>query len=57
MTVRQMEEMARMAWGISPILAIFLPNRLRHAEPIVREITRLLRSHPEVSTRLNRFDN
>jgi len=43
-----MEDMARMAWRISPILAIFLPDRLRNAEVIVREVTRLLRNNPEV---------
>ena len=49
MSDRQMEDMARIAWGISPNLAIFLPDRLRNAEVIVREVTRLLRNNPEVS--------
>ena len=48
MSDRQMEDMARMAWVISPILTVFLPNRLRNTEVIVREVTRLLRNNPEV---------
>ena len=49
MTERQLLDMVRMAWRICPLLAIFLPDRLRNAEVIVREVTRLLRSNPEVN--------
>ena len=48
MSDRQLKEIVRLAWGISPILAVFLPERLRNAEVIVREVTRLLRNSPEV---------
>jgi len=45
---RQLREFARMSWDISPLLTIFLVDRLRTSEALVREVTRLLRSSPEV---------
>lgn len=37
-----------MAWDISPTLAVFLPVRLKNADSIVKEISRLVRLNPTV---------
>nr|CAB3264847.1 phosphatidylinositol 4-kinase alpha-like [Phallusia mammillata] len=50
-TDRQLKEMVRVSWEISPILAIFLADRLRNSEVLVREVSRLLRSNPESAHR------
>lgn len=39
-------EYARLAWGYSPALAIFLPQRIRNAESIEDEVARLVCSDP-----------
>lgn len=39
-------EYTRLAWEISPILAIFLPVRLKNHEVIIKEICGLVRLKP-----------
>ncbi|XP_076804178.1 phosphatidylinositol 4-kinase alpha-like [Clavelina lepadiformis] len=46
-TDRQLKEMVRLAWGISPMLTVFLSDRLSNNEVVIREVTRLLRNNPE----------
>ncbi|XP_011307555.1 phosphatidylinositol 4-kinase alpha isoform X2 [Fopius arisanus] len=36
----------RLAWDISPVLAVFLPVRLRNSDTIIREVCRLVRLKP-----------
>lgn len=42
---RNLKETARLAWNISPNLAVFLPSRFKNIE-IVQEITRLVQLSP-----------
>ncbi|XP_046360282.2 phosphatidylinositol 4-kinase alpha-like isoform X1 [Haliotis rufescens] len=46
-TEKQWRETARIAWDISPALAVFLPSRFRQSEALVKEVTRLVRTNPE----------
>jgi phosphatidylinositol 4-kinase len=39
-------ECTRLAWEISPILAVFLPVRLKNSDIIVREVCRLVQLQP-----------
>ncbi|KAG8287986.1 phosphatidylinositol 4-kinase alpha [Homalodisca vitripennis] len=43
---RTLRDTARLAWDISPVLAVFLPDRLKNADSIVKEVSRLVRLHP-----------
>lgn len=36
----------RLAWDISPALAVFLPVRLKNSDTIIQEVRRLIRLHP-----------
>ena len=53
MNDRLMKDMVRIAWNISPVLAVYLPDRLRNSETIVLELTRLLRNNPEVKSSIH----
>ncbi|XP_078486851.1 phosphatidylinositol 4-kinase alpha [Ciona intestinalis] len=48
-TDRQMKEMVRLSWEISPMLCVFLTDRLRNSESLVREVSRLVRSNPQAA--------
>lgn len=39
-------EYTRLAWEISPVLAIFLPVRLKNSEIIIKEVCGLVRLKP-----------
>lgn len=43
---RTLRDIARLAWDISPTLAVFLPMRLKNADSIVKEVSRLVRLNP-----------
>lgn len=43
---RTLRDIARLAWDISPTLAVFLPVRLKNADSIVKEVSRLVRLNP-----------
>ncbi|KAG7197176.1 hypothetical protein KM043_007256 [Ampulex compressa] len=43
---KRWKEYTRLAWEISPVLAIFLPVRLKNSEEIVKEICRLVCQNP-----------
>ncbi|XP_062588022.1 phosphatidylinositol 4-kinase alpha-like isoform X3 [Saccostrea cucullata] len=43
---RQWREYARIAWDISPVLAVYLPHRLKTSETLRREVMRLVRLNP-----------
>lgn len=43
---RTLRDTARLAWDISPTLAVFLPDRLKNADNIVKEVSRLVRLNP-----------
>ncbi|CAH1801953.1 unnamed protein product [Owenia fusiformis] len=45
-TEKQWREMARLAWEISPALAVFLPERFRNSDTLGKEVTRLVRLSP-----------
>ncbi|XP_063216675.1 phosphatidylinositol 4-kinase alpha isoform X2 [Bacillus rossius redtenbacheri] len=45
-TERVWRDHARLAWDISPVLAVHLPSRLRNSEAIVREVSRQVRLNP-----------
>lgn len=45
-TEKHYRETARLAWDISPILGVYLPNRFRNSEALVKEVTRLVRLNP-----------
>eukprot|EP00106_Octopus_bimaculoides_P007153 XP_014774595.1 PREDICTED: phosphatidylinositol 4-kinase alpha-like isoform X3 [Octopus bimaculoides] len=48
MTEKHYRETARLAWDISPILGVYLPNRFKNSEALVKEVTRLVRLNPMV---------
>ncbi|XP_024081194.1 phosphatidylinositol 4-kinase alpha isoform X2 [Cimex lectularius] len=43
---RGLRDITRLAWDLSPVLAVFLPTRLKSSESMVKEICRLVRSNP-----------
>uniref|UniRef100_A0A8D8UEF4 1-phosphatidylinositol 4-kinase n=1 Tax=Cacopsylla melanoneura TaxID=428564 RepID=A0A8D8UEF4_9HEMI len=43
---KTLTELTRLAWDISPALAVHLPQTLKNADAIIREITRLVRLNP-----------
>ncbi|KAK3587139.1 hypothetical protein CHS0354_006780 [Potamilus streckersoni] len=45
-TEKQWKEYARLAWDISPTLAVFFPSRYRSVDALVKEVTRLVRNNP-----------
>ncbi|KAJ8312892.1 hypothetical protein KUTeg_010265 [Tegillarca granosa] len=47
LTEKQWKEIARMAWEISPTLAVYLPSRFRNSAPLIQEVTRLVRLNPD----------
>lgn len=58
-TEKQWKDNVRTAWEISPSLAIFMPKRLNTmpaAPAIEKELTRLVRSHPEAVCHIPQVD-
>nr|CAD7405817.1 unnamed protein product [Timema poppensis] len=47
-TERVWRDHARLAWEISPALAVFLPARLRNSDSIMKEVSRQVRLNPSV---------
>ena len=43
---KQWRELVRLAWDIVPALAVFLPERFRNSDALVKEVTRLVHLHP-----------
>ncbi|CAH0382113.1 unnamed protein product [Bemisia tabaci] len=43
---KTLREVTRLAWDISPSLAVFLPARLKNSESIIKEVSRLVRLNP-----------
>ncbi|CAB3384659.1 Hypothetical predicted protein [Cloeon dipterum] len=46
--MKGLTETARLAWDVSPTLAVFLPSRLRHNETVVLEVSRQVRFKPAI---------
>lgn len=45
-TERSLREMVRLAWDISPSLAVYLPHRFKSSEVILDELSKLVKSQP-----------
>lgn len=45
-TERSIKEMVRLAWDISPTLAVHLPHRFKSSDTIVAELSTLVKAHP-----------
>ncbi|XP_060554504.1 phosphatidylinositol 4-kinase alpha-like isoform X3 [Ruditapes philippinarum] len=43
---KQWRDYARLAWEISPVLAVFFPSRFRNSDALRIEVTRLVRNNP-----------
>lgn len=41
-----LRDITRLAWDLSPVLAVYLPTRLKASETMVKEVCRLVRSNP-----------
>ncbi|EEB20254.1 Phosphatidylinositol 4-kinase alpha, putative [Pediculus humanus corporis] len=46
MTEKVWRDTARLAWDISPTLAVFLPHRFKNEENIIKEVSRQVRLNP-----------
>lgn len=46
MTEKVWRDTARLAWDISPTLAVFLPRRFKNEENIIKEVSRQVRLNP-----------
>lgn len=46
MVERSWRDLARLAWDISPALAVHLPSRLRYSDAIVKEVAHAVRANP-----------
>lgn len=46
MSEKSWKDSVRLAWEISPTLAIYLPTRFNNSEAVVNEVCRLVRLHP-----------
>ena len=42
MQEKQVKDLVRAAWEVSPVLAVYLPDRLQCTEPILQELARLI---------------
>lgn len=47
-TDRSTREMVKLAWDISPTLAVYLPHRFKNSDIIVNELSKLVKSQPSV---------
>lgn len=45
-TERSTREMVKLAWDISPTLAVYLPHRFKNSDIIVNELSKLVKSSP-----------
>lgn len=45
---KSLRENTRLAWEISPALCVFLPERLKNVDCIVKEVCRMVRANPMV---------
>ncbi|KAL4223436.1 Phosphatidylinositol 4-kinase alpha [Mactra antiquata] len=43
---KQWRDLARLAWDISPMLAVYFPSRFRNSDALRVEVTRLVRNNP-----------
>lgn len=46
LTERSAREMVRLAWEISPTLAVYLPHRFKNSEVVMNEVSRLVKLSP-----------
>lgn len=49
---RTWKDLTRLAWDISPTLAVYLPSRFKNSDAVVNEVTRLIRLHPTAVSHL-----
>lgn len=45
-TERSWKEITRLAWNVSPVLAVYLPTRFKASDAVTSEVSRLVRLHP-----------
>ncbi|CAH1390658.1 unnamed protein product [Nezara viridula] len=43
---KALRDITRLAWELSPVLAVYLPTRLKSSDSMVKEVCRLVRSNP-----------
>lgn len=46
--MKQIRDLVRLAWEISPILAVYLPDRLLSSEAMIQELYRLISTNLDV---------
>lgn len=51
-TERSIREMVKLAWDISPTLAVYLPHRFKNSEIIVNELCKLVKNQPTALTHI-----